>query len=135
MSPGDVVGASVYQENGAWVTRLDDLTTGVSGWMITDQGYGVGSDSSGGSFTSQGSVDLSFTDGHTAEWIVENAGYGGVLTNLANFGTVTFSDLETSFSPFTLTPAEGLEVVQNGQVLLTPSAPTSSGFSVSYSGP
>jgi Peptidase A4 family len=134
VSPGDTVTASVYQADGAWVTRLDDLTTGMSGWMITDQGYGVGTDTSGGSFVSQGSEDLSFAGGYTAEWIVEDSGYDGLQAVLANFGTITFSDLETSFSPFTLTPGEGEEVVQNGATLMTPSPPTSTGFSVSYTG-
>lgn len=135
VAPGDSIQASIYQSNGAWVTRIDDLTTGLSGWMITNDAYGVGTDASDGAFVSQGSLDLSFTGGYTAEWIVEDAGFAGVLTNLANFGTLTFSNLQMNSSPVTLTPGEEWEVVANGTVLLTPSAPTSTGFSVTYTGP
>ena len=73
VSPGDSIEASVYRNaTGQWVTRVDDLTMGLSGWMITGDAYGVGTDR-GGTFTTQGSTtSLTYSGGYTAEWIVED---------------------------------------------------------------
>ncbi len=137
--PGDSIEASVYQDTtGQWVTRLDNLTTGLSGWMITSEAYGVGTDGSG-TFTDQGSTtDLTYSGGYTAEWIVEDYELIGSYVSFANYGTVSFSDLQLSgLSPWYLTAGEGCEIVQNGVVLSTPSSPLPStdSFSVSYTGP
>jgi len=139
VSSGDVIEASVYQtSSGAWETSVDDLTTGLTGIMVTGEGWGVSTGGSGGSFTEQGSTaDLSYLGGYTAEWIVEDyqqGGIGGAYVPFANYGTVTFTNLTTSLSPWSLTPGEGVEIVQNGTVLSEPSFPSNSGFSVSYTG-
>ncbi|MHB1846808.1 MAG: G1 family glutamic endopeptidase [Deltaproteobacteria bacterium] len=138
VSPGDIVSASVYQSGtGSWVTRVDDLTTGSSGWMITGEGWGVTIDSGNGVFTDQGSaVDISYSGGYTAEWIEEDYGQGisGALMPFVDYGTVSFSGLTTSLSSWSLTPGEAIEIAQNGVVLSTPSAPSNDGFSVSYTG-
>ncbi|MFZ0059328.1 MAG: G1 family glutamic endopeptidase [Acidimicrobiales bacterium] len=137
VSPGDSIEASVGQaSDGSWVTRVDDLTTAISGWMITGEAWGVGADAAS-TFTDQGStVGLSYEGGYTCEWIVEDpSNASGSEVPFADYGTVTFSDLMTSFSTWSLTSDEGWEIVQNGVVLSTPSLPSTNGFSVSYTGP
>jgi len=136
VSPGDSIQASVFQgSSGAWETRIDDLTTGLSGVMVTGEGWGVSEDAGNGSFAEQGSTaGLSYSGGYTAEWIVEDYTQNGSLVPLADYGTVDFTDLKTSLASWYLTANEGWAIVQNGVVLSTPSSPSSDGFSVSYTG-
>jgi hypothetical protein len=136
VSPGDSIQASVYQgASGAWNTRVDDLTTGLSGVMVTGQGWGVFADGGNGTFTLQGSTaGLSYSGGYSAEWIVEDYSQNGSLVPFANYGRVDFSGLTTSLTPWYLTLNEGVAIAQNGVVISTPSAPANNGFSVSYTG-
>ncbi len=138
VSAGDVIEASVYETTtGAWQTRVNDLSTGLSGIMITGEGWGVYSDGSGSSFPEQGSTaGLSYSGGYTAEWIVEDPGTGTTTTPapFADYGTVTFSDLTTSLPSWSLTSDEAVEMVQRSTVLSTPSPPSTHGFSVNYTG-
>jgi hypothetical protein len=137
VSPGDEIEASVYQwSNGAaWETCIENLTTGLSGLMVTGEAWGVTSGGCTASFAEQGSTaGLSYAGGYTAEWIVEDPGDVGSRPPLADYGTVSFSNLQTSLSPWYLTENEAVEMVQNGVVLSTPSLPSSDGFSVSYTG-
>jgi hypothetical protein len=141
VSPGDSMEAFVYQDtDGSWATVVDDLSTGLSGVMVTGAGWGVvtGVDPTTGDFgpfTYQGyTTDLSFGGGYTAEWIVEDYELGGSYVPFADYGTVTFSDLEANLSPPSLTPGEGSEIIQNGVVLSTPALPVGNSFSVSYTG-
>ncbi len=140
VSPGDQIEASVYEESDGvtWVTRLDDLSTGISGVMITGGAYGTILDSNTGTWrTVEGSTaSVSYSGGYTAEWIVEDyysVGLSGEVP-LADFGTVAFSGLTTSLPTWDLTPAEEVGIVQNGVTLAVPSPPASGGFSVSFSG-
>src|ERR1700731_1347743 len=66
VSPGNSMEAYVYQQsNGAWVTQLDNLTTGLSGTMITGGGWGVAP--TGARFTYQGTTSgLTYSGGYTA---------------------------------------------------------------------
>jgi hypothetical protein len=136
ISPGDRIQAAVFVgPSGAWQTRLDDLTTGMSGVMTIGSGWGIRSDAAGGAFTQQGDTSgLSFSGGYTAEWIVEDYAELGSPVPLAAYGTVDFSDLSTNLPSWSLTGAEGVEIVQDGVVRSVPSAPTPAGFSVSYAG-
>lgn len=135
VAPGDVIEATVGETTtGAWETRVDDLSTGLSGVMITGEGWGVYVDGSGGSFPLQGSTaGLSYAGGSTAEWIVEDPS-GTPPAPLADYGTVTFTDLGTSLQGWYLSPGEAWEIVQGGVALSTPSAPSGSGFSTTYTG-
>ena len=140
VSPGDAMSASVFRgSSGAWETKVDDLTTGLSGIMVTGEGWGIASDaSSSQAFTQQGStLGLTYAGGYTAEWIVEDYtdATTGSTVPLANYGTVTFSDLQTSLASWSLTTGEGQAIAQNGVILSTPSAPSMAGFSISYTGP
>jgi hypothetical protein len=136
VSPGDSIEASVYQgSTGAWDTRVDDLTTGLSGVMVTGQGWGVLTDGGNGTFVKQGSTaGLSYSGGYTAEWIVEDYAQNDTPVPFADYGTVNFSGLTTSLTSWSLTLNEGLAIVQNGVAVSTPSLPANGGFSVSYTG-
>ena len=136
IAPGDRIQGSVFVgPTGAWETRVDDLTTGLSGVMTIGSGWGVRTDAGDGTFDPQGhTTNLSFSGGYTAEWIVEDYAELGSPVPLAAYGTVDFSGLTTSLASWSLTAAEGVEIVQNGVVRSVPSTPTPVGFSVSYSG-
>ena len=136
VAPGDSIEASVYQAaSGAWVTRVDDLTTHVSGVMVTGEGWGASLDGSG-SFSTQGSTaSLYYSGGTSAEWIVEDYQESGTLVPLADYGTITFSELMTSLPAWSLMPTEAVELIQSGTVASTPSAPSSDSFSVTYTAP
>jgi hypothetical protein len=114
---------------------VDDLTTGLSGVMVTGEGWGVEADGGTGTFPLQGSTSgLFYSGGHTAEWIVEDYSHSdGTLAPLADYGTVTFTDLRTSLPSWHLRPNEGLAIAQNGVVSFTPSPPAD-GFRVNYGG-
>jgi hypothetical protein len=136
VSLGDSIAASVYQgTTGAWETRVDDLSTGLSGVMVTGEGWGVMSDGSS-TFPEQGSTaGLSYSGGYTAEWVIEDYELSsGGLVSFADYGTVSLTGLTTSLTSWSLTPNEAVEMVQGGVVLSTPSAASGDGFSVSYTG-
>jgi hypothetical protein len=137
VSPGDAITASVFQSgSGVWETKLDDLTTGLAGFSVTGEGWGVAPDAAA-MFHAQGTLNGAYAGGYSAEWIVEDftVAATSTLTPLANYGTVSFSNLGTSLTPWALASADALAIAQNGVTLSTPSAPSSSGgFSVSYTG-
>jgi hypothetical protein len=140
ISPGDHIVASVSQGvDLSWTTRLDDMTTGVSGVMHTGDRWGTVLDVDPATFvTTQGDASsISYSGGHSAEWIVEDYGTSAnTLVPFADFGTVAFSNLTASL-PFTLTAKEQVGLGdKSGLLLAAPSAPdsTGKGFSVSYTG-
>ncbi|HEU5477891.1 MAG TPA: G1 family glutamic endopeptidase [Gaiellaceae bacterium] len=138
VSPGDAIQASVTQNaDASWTTRLDDLTTGVSGLMTTGASYGTAPDSNLTALNVEGStVGLSYAGGNTAEWIVEDFGRSdGSLVPLADFGTISFTGLTTSLSSWGLTDEEQVGIGDDfGNLYAAPSEPDASrfGFSVTY---
>jgi hypothetical protein len=141
VSPGDEIEASVYEwGSGAhWETCVDDRTTGLSGLMVTGEGWGVTTGGCTGTFVLQGSAaSIDYFGGYTAEWIVEDEGVSlaqpGVYEPFADYGTLTFSNLTANVSSWSLTSNEARAIVQNGSILSAPSAPSGDGFSVSYTG-
>jgi peptidase A4-like protein len=140
VSQGDQIEASVFQAtDGSWVTRLDDLTTGISGLMETGHAWGTVLDSAPTTWLVQegNASSVSYTGGYTAEWIVEDYGRSdGSLVPFADFGTLAFNNMTTSLTSWSLTPDEEVGLGdRNGNLLAAPSAPDSSGgFSVSYTG-
>jgi hypothetical protein len=130
---GDVMQASVYYQSGQWITRIDDLTTGFSGWMHSDGSYGVERDA-GGYFSNDGSSNVLFAGGDTVEWVVEGPGlaYAGQnFTQLSDFGTVQFFGLRAGLPSWSLTPDESEQITFNNQPVATPGQPDGDGFSVS----
>ena len=140
VSTGDVIDASVFQgTNGVWETLLSDENTGLSALMVTGQSWGVGTTTTGTiTYTPQGSaVNISYTGAYTAEWIVEDQTDAATsnLDPFADFGSVTFTNLLSSFTSWSLRPGEEWSIVQNGATLSTPTATSSDGFTVTYLGP
>lgn len=139
ISPGDEIQASVFQEtNGVWETLLNDLNTGLSALMVTGQSWGVGPTTTGSiNYTIQGSaVGINYSGAYTAEWIVEDPTNTSTqsLDPFANFGSVNFTDLESSFKTWSLTPDETWAIVQSGDTLASPSVTTADAFTVAYTG-
>jgi len=141
VSPGDSMKASVSQNpDGSWTTRLDDLTTGISGVMTTGKAYGTVLDSSPTVWLHQEgtAAGVTYAGGYTAEWIVEAfALSNGFLIRLADFGNVAFTSLTTSMPSWGLTGEEQVGIGDDGGFLYAaPSGPDASnyGFSVTYVG-
>lgn len=138
VSAGDSIKASVYQwpDGTRWETCVEDLTTGLSGLMVTGEGWGVSTGGCGSTFREQGSTaSLSYSGAYSVEWIVEDyqqGGIGGAYAPFANYGSVAFSNLTTSLVGWQLSAAQGIQLAQNGVVLSTPSTLTAAGFSVSF---
>jgi hypothetical protein len=110
--------------------------------MVTVDAWGVGRTESGTiTFTKQGNAEgYSYSGAYTAEWIVEDveegsANPGGTYAPFANFGTVTFSNMESSFTSWSLTPDEEWGIVQNGITLAAPTVTSADGFTDTYTGP
>ncbi len=140
VSPGDQIAASVYlASDGSWVTRVDDLTTGVSGLMHTGNAWGTILDSNPTAWLQQDgdASTVSYNGGSSAEWIMEDYGLSdGTPVPFADFGTVAFSKLTTSLPSWTLTASEAVGISdKNGLLLAAPSAPSGDAFSVTYTGP
>jgi Peptidase A4 family len=144
VSAGDRIEASAYQSrsSGTWVTRLDDLTTGVSGFMETGGGWGtiLDSDLSRWRVLEGRASSVSYSGGYTAEWIAEAytvvSGGQSQLAPLADFGTIRFTNLRASTPPLIsdFIGAVGLEDSSGKWLLATPSASQGDGFSVVYTG-
>jgi hypothetical protein len=137
VSPGNEIEASVFEtSDGAWATEVTDLNTGLTGYLITGESWGVGM-TSASTFSQQGNAEgVSYSGGYTAEWIVEDPENSTIQAEFpfANFGSVTFSNMVSSFSSWSLTPTEEWGIVQNGVTLAAPTNTTSDGFTVSYTG-
>jgi hypothetical protein len=137
VSPGDLITASVLQASGGqWETKVDDVTTGLSGVMVTGEGWGVLPDGSN-TFNVEGTAAPSgYGGGTTAEWIQEDYtdGSTGNLVPLADFRSVTFSGVTTNASGFSLTGDDAATLVdESGNPLATPLAPVGgTTFSVVY---
>ena len=112
VSPGDSVTVTIRQVSGTlWAITLADDTTGQT--FTTEQTY-------------TGPLE-------SAEWIVEAPTDNGVQSTLGGYSPdVTFSGLGMSGPEAALTM---WIMVQNGVQVSTPTALTSSGFSVAYTGP
>jgi hypothetical protein len=134
VATGNVIQASVFQSSfGQWETRVDDLSTGLSGVLVTGVGWGVMQDGAS-TFTEQGTAPgLTYSGADTAEWIVEAYGLAdGTQVQCADFATVAFSNLTTSLTNWSLAQAQGSVLIQNGVATATPSTPSAAGFTVSY---
>jgi hypothetical protein len=139
VSPGDRIQASVDQEgDGSWVTRLNDLTTGVSGVMHTGDAWGTVLDSAPTTWVKKegDASGVSYNGGSSAEWIIEDFGLAnGAQVPFADFGTVAFNNLTTSLPSWSLTNSDAIGLRdQNYLLLAAPSAPSGNGFSVTYTG-
>jgi hypothetical protein len=141
VSAGNEIQASAYETTtGAWQTEVSDVNTGLTAAMITGDVWGVGETSSNEIGDQGSTVNYHYSGAYTAEWIVEDpeessANAGGTLYPFANFGPITFSNTESSFTSWSLTPNEEWGIVQNGETLAAPTNTTADGFTVTYTGP
>jgi len=137
---GDQIQVLVYETTtNQWVTLVSDVNTGESGIMLTGDSWGVGPTSNIlSNWTVQGDTSgLNYGGGYTAEWIVEDSTNSttNMLNPFGNFGSVSWTNLESSFTTWSLTHVETWAIVQNGVTLATPTATATDGFIVSYTGP
>jgi len=136
VSPGDEMQASVYlDQSGQWVTRIDDLTTGISGWMTAGGTYGTEQDGSASYVRDGSSGEISYDGGSSVEWVVEGPGLidtGQNFQPITDFGTVQFSDLRAGLQSWSLNAGEADQINCNNQVVADPGTPDGDGFSVSY---
>jgi hypothetical protein len=122
-----------------WVTVLENLTTGLQGVFAIGDAWDVSTIANntlvGGI---QGSAtNTSYSGGDSAEWVQEDETISstGSLEPFANYGTVTFSNLTTNLSSWTLPNSDAYEIVQNGVPLSVPEPVVNDGFTVNYTGP
>ena len=103
VSAGDTIVAGVaLSSSGGWGTTLEDVTTGLEGvflvgkvWVVLPIGGTVTENEIQGVATG-----TSYSGAFSAEWIVEdpsNVAEGGLFT-LADFGSITFTDLKIGFA-------------------------------------
>ena len=117
VAPGDLIDAEVYQEtSGYWAYYIKDLTSG----------------------SSSSAVESFSGPGTSAEWIAEDPGDPNThgLYALANFGSVTFTDLRLAVpsGSWTLPPySDAIEMVRpDGWVEALPSLIQGSGASATF---
>ena len=139
VSPGDHIKAEVYQSsNGSWVTWLDDESTGLAGIMVSGEGWGVEADTANSFYYQGRTATLTYGGGYTAEWIAEAYTQGdGTQATLANYGTVTFTNLQMNPAGLPLLPSDEVALQPQGapSVISTPSAAgADTSFSVTYTG-
>jgi uncharacterized repeat protein (TIGR02543 family) len=139
VSPGNTIEAIVGYVNGRWVTDLENLSTGLSGVFLIGDGWEVVTTATS---TSVGGLQgyatgTSYSGAYSVEWIEEDvtSASSGALFGFPNYGTVTFSNLKTTLSSWTLPSSDAYEIVQNGVALSIPGAVSNDGFTVSYTGP
>ena len=139
VSAGNVIKAEVFENSsGKWASFLENLSTvlqGVFGVGICWDVEEIATDNVVGGL--QGlATGTSYSGAYSAEWIVEDPTDVATYSNFpfADFQSVTFSDMEVSLpTGWTLPTSDGEEIVQNGEVLATPSAINNNGgFTVSY---
>lgn len=141
VSAGDEIQADVFElSDGNWETLVNDLNTGLSALMVTGDAWGVGPTTSGTiTFTIQGNAqNINYSGGYTAEWIVEDPTDTAtqMLIPFADFGSVTLSDLESSFTSWSLTPGEEWGIVDSeGTIIAEPTSNTADDFTDTYTAP
>jgi len=116
VSAGDTISAHIWQvSSGEWNFTVTDETSGYEGYSSSAISYSGPENS--------------------AEWINEDP-YDPTTSAyypFADFGSVTFSAISTDLAaPALSLQSDGVEMVQSGHVLAEPSAPSGSGFTVTY---
>jgi uncharacterized repeat protein (TIGR02543 family) len=140
ISPGNTMIARVeINANNQWVTVLEDLTTGLQGVFAIGDAWDVSTIASntlvGG--IQGNATNTSYSGGDSAEWVQEDETITstGSLLPFADYGTVTFTNLTTNLSSWTLPNSDASEIVQNGVTLSVPGPVINDGFTVTYTGP
>jgi uncharacterized repeat protein (TIGR02543 family) len=140
VSPGDTIEAIVGYVNGQWDTDVENLTTGLSGFFVVGVGWEVVTTATsvpvgGPQGTATGT---SYSGAYSAEWIEEDVTNtdSGSLFNFPNYGSVTFFNLRTSLSSWSLPDSDAVEMTNSNNVAISvPSPVTNDGFTTTYIGP
>jgi hypothetical protein len=140
VGPGDVMLAKIeINADDEWTTVLENLTTGLQGVFSVGYEWDVATIANN---TLVGSIQgtatgTSYSGADSAEWVTEDPGvaYSSSMYPFANFGTVTFSNLITNLSSWTLPGGDAVEIVQGGETLSVPGPVANDGFTVGYTGP
>lgn len=127
--PGDVMKATVVWLGSTWGTELSDSRTGLSGFSLLGNAWGIANARAGGTveFAEGPGYQYSFPGANGAEWIQEATGIV-----LADFGSVSFADMTTNIPNWTLLPADAVEMVAGQSVLAMPSNPTTGELQVTW---
>jgi hypothetical protein len=139
VSAGDVILAKVeINTDNEWTTVVENLTTGLQGVFSVGYEWDVSTIATN---TLVGRIQgtatgTSYSGGDSAEWITEDPGVANSSSYypFANYGSVTFSDLTTNLSSWTLPNSDAYEIVQNGATLSVPGPVINDGFTVTYTG-
>ena len=140
VGPGDTIEAVVGYSNGQWVTDLENLNTGLSGFFVVGNSWAVfttATDTIVGGIQGYAS-GTSYSGAYSVEWIQEDVTNtdSGSLFNLPNYGSVTFFNLRTSLSSWTLPNSDAYEITNNNNVPVSvPGTVSNDGFTVTYTGP
>jgi len=139
VSRGNTIEAVVGYSNGQWVTDLENLTTGLSGFFVIGNSWAVfttATDSIVGTIQGYAS-GTSYSGAYSVEWIQEDVtnADSGSLFNLPNYGSVTFFNLRTSLASWTLPDSDAYEITNNNNVPISvPGTVSNDGFTVSFTG-
>jgi hypothetical protein len=127
--PGDGMKAAVVWLGSTWGTELSDSRTGLIGFSLLGNAWGIANGRAGGTVEiAEGpGYQYSFPGADTAEWIQEAPG-----TALADFGAVAFDDMTTNIPNWTLLPGDAVEIVMGQRVLAVPSNPSTGSFQVTW---
>jgi len=122
------------------VTDLENLNTGLSGFFVIGNSWAVfttATDTIVGGIQGYAS-GTSYSGAYSVEWIQEDVTNidSGSLFNLPNYGSVTFFNLRTSLSSWTLPSSDAYEITNSNNVPVSvPGTVSNDGFTVTYAGP
>lgn len=139
VSPGDSISAEVGYINGKWGTILENLSTGLTGVFLIGGSWEVVNTATLALIpgTQGNASSTTYSGAYSVEWIQEDAtnASNGSLSAFSNYGSVTFSNMETNISGWSVTSSDACEMVQGGTLLSVPGPVTNGGFVVKYTGP
>jgi hypothetical protein len=134
IEPGDEILSKVgVNTDGQWIAVVENLTTGEQGVYGVGTGWDISTIASNTTIVplQQYGVGWSYAGAYSAEWIEESQS-----PTMADFGSVTFTDLATSDPSWYLTPGDAYEITNSDNVPVSvPGTSSNDGFTVTYTGP
>ena len=138
--PGDTIEAIAGYSGGQWVTDLENLNTGLSGFFVIGNSWAVfttATDTPVGGIQGY-ATGTSYSGAYSVEWIEEDvtSADSGSLFTLPNYGSVTFFNLRTSLTSWSLPNSDAYEMTNDGNTPVSvPGSVSNDGFTVTYTGP
>jgi uncharacterized repeat protein (TIGR02543 family) len=118
--------------DGQWIAVVENLTTGAQGVYGVGTGWDISTIASNTLIVplQQYGGGWSYAGAYSAEWIEESQS-----PTMANFGSITFTDLATSDPSWYLTSGDREEITNsNGAPVSVPGTVSNDGFTVTYTG-